>query len=94
MQTTKYTEHTKPTGCEQTRGYTKSAAAVGGYRTQSFVCLFISWFLYFGASPDRTLTGPMSPDGSRGEVGPNLRILYFTRVSVLLVFWGTVGNSK
>src|ERR1039458_3151344 len=35
----------------------------------------ISWFLYFGAATDRMLTGPISPDGSRGEAEPNLRIL-------------------
>src|ERR1039457_5289251 len=45
MQTTKYTEYTKPTGCKQTRGYTKSAAAVGGYETPSFV-----WVVYFVVS--------------------------------------------
>ena len=66
MQTTKYTEYTKRIGCKQTRTCTKSAAAVGGYGTPSFV-----WFVYFVVSLFRRGHGQDAnrPDQSRRQQG-------------------------
>ena len=37
VETTKYTNYTKGTGCKHTRACTKSAAAIGGYQASIFV---------------------------------------------------------
>ena len=73
MHTTKYTEHTKPTGCKQTRGYTKSAAAVGGYGTPSFV-----WFVYFVVSLFRRCHGQ---DANRADQSGRQQVRGWTELA-------------